>query len=101
MNTKILITAVLLTLSSSAGGADQADYEERLETAVAAQKKAASVGGEWRDIGKMLGQAGAFAEAGDYEGAIKILEVVEHQSLFGHKQMTSQAGKVGPEPYMQ
>ncbi len=80
---------------------DQMDFEKAHEAAVAAKKKAASVGGEWRDTGKILKKAKTLAKSGDYEAAIKLARKAEHQGHQGYEQMVSQAGKVGPEPFLQ
>ena len=99
--TPALITSALCLTVSAVPAADQADFEKAYGAAVAAQEKAASVSGEWRDIGKFLKEAKALAESGDFEAAIKLAEKAENQGHRGYEQMTSQAGKVGPEPFLQ
>lgn len=84
-----------------AQAADQARFDAAYAEAVAAQEKAASVGGEWRDIGKFLKQAQQLAKEGDFEAAVKLAQRAEHQGHAGYEQMTSQQGKVGPEPFLQ
>lgn len=94
----------LLLLAAPAGialAADAAAFEQALAAAEAARAKAASVSGEWRDTAKFIKQAQALAADGDYAAAVALAKKAEHQGLRGHEQMTSQAGKVGPEPYMQ
>ncbi len=94
--------ALTLCLGSTVTlAAGQADFEKAYEAAVAAQQKAASVSGEWRDTAKMLKQAKKKAEEGDFEGAIKLAKQAEHQGHRGYEQMTSQAGKVGLDPFVQ
>ncbi|HDK38036.1 MAG TPA: SoxXA-binding protein [Thiolapillus brandeum] len=74
----------------------QAQYESALKNAQAAVDKAASVGGEWRDIRwkkskkKYLPSAIKAAEAGDYEKALKLLEIVQFQAEAGYKQAMAQ-----------
>ncbi|WP_456405347.1 hypothetical protein [Thiolapillus sp.] len=74
----------------------QAQYETALKNAQAAVDKAASVGGEWRDIRwkkskkKYLPSAIKAAEAGDYEKALKLLEIVQFQAEAGYKQAMAQ-----------
>ena len=80
---------------------DQSDFDKAYEVAVAAQQKAASVSGEWRDTGKFLKEAKKFAEAGDFEAAVKLARKAEQQGHRGYEQMASQAGKVGLEPFLQ
>ncbi len=81
--------------------ADQESFDDALAVALAAQEKAASVSGEWRDVGQFLKDAQEKAAAGDFAGAIALAKKAEHQSLRGYEQMTSQAGKVGLDPYLQ
>ena len=100
---RVRLLAVLL-LASAGGPAladDAAAFEEALAAAEAARAKAASVSGEWRDTGKMIKQARVLAADGDFAAAVALANRAEHQGLRGYEQMTSQAGKVGPEPYMQ
>ena len=84
-----------------ASAADQSDFDMAYEAAVAAQQQAASVSGEWRDTGKFLKEAKKLAEAGDFEAAVKLARKAEQQGHRGYEQMTSQAGKVGLEPFLQ
>ena len=99
--TPALATLALCLAAPAVPAADQGDFEKAYEAAVAAQEKAASVSGEWRDTGKFLKQARKLADAGDFEAAIKLAEKAESQGHRGYEQMTSQAGKVGPEPFLQ
>lgn len=97
----LLLGLSLGILPGTVFAASQADYDKALQAAKAAQQKAASVDGEWRDMGKMLKEADKLAEAGKFEEATALVRTVEQQGHRGYEQMTSQAGKVGPEPYMQ
>ena len=99
--TPALVSLALFLIAPAVPAADQADFEEAYEAAVTAQEKAASVSGEWRDIGKFLKEAKKLAAAGDFEAATKLAEKAENQGHRGYEQMTSQAGKVGPEPFLQ
>ena len=95
---------VMLASCMASGGAlaaDQADFDKAYEAAVAAQQKAASVSGEWRDTAKMLEQVQKMAGEGDFEGAVKLAQQAEHQGQRGYEQMTTQAGKVGLDPFLQ
>ena len=98
--TPAFIALALCWVAPAVLASDPADFEKAYKVAVAAQKKAASVSGEWRDIGMFLKQARALAEAGDYEAAMKLAEKAERQGQRGYEQMVSQAGKVGPEPFL-
>ena len=99
--TPALIASALFFAVPTVLAADQAEFGKAYEAAVAAQEKAASVSGEWRDIGKFLKEAQKLAEAGDFEAAVKLAQKAENQGHRGYEQMTSQAGKVGPEPFLQ
>lgn len=96
-----VIALPLCLVAMAVSATDQADFEKAYEAAVAAQEKAASVSGEWRDTEKFLKEAKKLAEAGDFEAAVKLAEKAEQQGHRGYEQMTSQAGKVGPEPFLQ
>lgn len=97
---RVLGMLLLAAPAGAAPAADAAAFEQALAAAEAARAKAAAVSGEWRDTAKLLKQAGALAESGDYAAAVALAKKAEQQGLRGHEQMTSQAGKVGPEPYM-
>jgi predicted small secreted protein len=66
--------------------ADAADYEKMLRAAEAAQKTAADVGGEWRDVGKLIKGAKAAAESGAYAKATALANKARQQSELGYKQ---------------
>ena len=97
----VFVVLALCLGSAPALAADQAGFDEAYAAAVVAQQKAASVSGEWRDIAKMLEEAKKKAEEGDFEGAIKLAKQAEHQGHRGYEQMTSQAGDVGLDPFLQ
>ena len=99
--TSVLTALVLCGAAAVAPAADQSDFDKAYEAAVAAQQKAASVSGEWRDTGKFLKEAKKLAGAGDFEAAVKLAKKAEQQGHRGYEQMTSQAGKVGLEPFLQ
>lgn len=96
-----LIALAGCLVAAAAIAADSAEFDKAYEAAVAAQEKAASVDGEWRDIGKFLTEAKTLAESGDFEAAVKLAQRAEQQGHRGYEQMVSQAGKVGPEPFFQ
>ena len=74
----------------------QEQYEMALADTQAAVEKAAAVGGEWRDIRwkkskkKYLPSAQQAAAAGDYEKALKLLEIAKFQAEAGYKQAMEQ-----------
>jgi len=79
--------------------ATSASYEAATAAARDAQKKAASVGGEWRDIGSTLDKADAAAKAGDLAGAIKLADWAREQSEMGYEQALAQE-KAGAPSYL-
>ncbi len=74
-----------------------ARFQQVLAAAKAARKKAASVDGEWRDIGKILKKAEGAAKKGDYEKAIKLAEYARFQGDMGYQQAISQKGIGNPD----
>jgi hypothetical protein len=96
------VTAAALAWAGAgviAAEADAAAYEQALQAAEEAQKKAASVGGEWRDVGKFLKESQAAANAGDYAKATKLANQAKTQSELGYEQAISQEG-VGLSTYL-
>lgn len=79
-----------LSLSTAFAKADKSTYMKAFAQAKMWQKKAASVGSEWRDIGKFLKQAEEAAKKGDYETAVKLAEKARLQGEMGYKQALDQ-----------
>ena len=57
-----------------------------IKSAEAAREKAASVGGEWRDVGDMLKSAKTLAGAGDFDKAMEVASAAKFQSEKGYEQ---------------
>lgn len=76
--------------SLAADDADKASYEKSLAAAKEAQKKAASVGGEWRDVGSFIKDAEKAAEGGDYKTALKMSKRARVQGELGYEQAMEQ-----------
>ncbi|NEV62937.1 hypothetical protein [Thiorhodococcus minor] len=57
-----------------------------IEAAEAARKKAASVGGEWRDTAKMITEAEGLAKSGKFEESIALANKAERQGELGYEQ---------------
>ncbi len=87
-----VLTALALSLGASAvfAKADKSAYMKTFAEAKMWQKKAASVGGEWRDIGKFLKRAEEAAKKGDFETAVKLAEKARFQGKMGYKQALEQ-----------
>jgi hypothetical protein len=77
---------------------DKAAQAESLITAAEeARKKAGSVGGEWRDTGKMIKSAKTLAAAGEFEEAIKTAAAAKFQAERGYEQAMAEKGADFPE----
>lgn len=81
----------LLLASALIGGlsvtpAQATEAEKVIAAAETAQQKAASVGGEWRDTGKIIKQAKAAAKAGDEAKALQLAETAKQQGELGYAQ---------------
>lgn len=101
-----LIVAGLLTYACSAtGGATpesaameakqaqsftQNDYEVAIAAAKAAQKKAASVDGEWRDTDNIIEDSEEAAKKGDFNKATKLANKAKMQGEMAYKQTIDQ-----------
>jgi acyl-CoA reductase-like NAD-dependent aldehyde dehydrogenase len=95
-STKTLLLATSLTLFSggyltTAQAADMSSAEQAIAAAKDARKHADSVGGEWRDTGKMLAKAEALLKEGKYDDAEKMAQEAEAQAMLGYIQATSQS----------
>lgn len=101
MKLNTIISATFLSLALLAGCATTpmatADgYKEAEAAAKASMKKAASVGGAWRDSGKILKKAAAAAKKKDYAKAIKLAGQVQRQGELGYKQSMAEKGAQPP-----
>jgi hypothetical protein len=105
MNSKIVWRMVGLTFlilggcagaGSKPGNVSKTEYEKAVAAAKAAQRMAASVGGEWRDVDKFLRDAAKAAKAADYAKAIRLATKARVQSELGYKQ--AQDEKPPPTP---
>lgn len=87
---KILLTAcAALVLSLNPAFAD-GHVGKAIDAAKAAQKKAASVDGEWRDTGKMIKQAEELASEGKADEAIELAKKAQLQGEAGYEQAMGQ-----------
>ena len=85
------ITATLMISTAATAG----NTSDAINAAKAAKKKAASVGGEWRDIGKILKKAEAAAKDGKKGKAAKLAAKAEQQGKLGYQQAMAEK-KAGP-----
>lgn len=79
-----------------APSAEMAAYEAALAAANAERKKAAAVGGEWRDTGKIIKAAEKAAADGDYAKAKKLADQAADQGRIGQAQAAEQANVGNP-----
>lgn len=90
---RLLLVATLAlgsaVFASTANAADM-DAERAIAAAKKAQQQAGSVGGEWRDTGKLIKKAEKLLKEGKAEEAQKIAEEAEAQGMLGYMQATSQ-----------
>lgn len=89
----LLLAGILGCVSCSAQQTSETPaeaFEKAITSADAARKKAASVGGEWRDTGKLIKKARAAAEKGDYEKAVKLANTAKMQGEAGYQQAMDQ-----------
>jgi hypothetical protein len=93
----VTLLSALLSWALTASAEDMvAKYQNLLQETEAAVAKAASVGGEWRDIRwkkskqRYLPSAREAAEKGNYGDAIELLEVARFQAEKGYEQAIQQ-----------
>ena len=89
----LLLTASVAVFSSgylaSVNAADMS-AEASIAAAKDARKQAKSVGGEWRDTGKMIKKAEKLLKEGKTKEAAKLAQQAEAQGMLGYMQATSQ-----------
>lgn len=71
--------------------------EAMIDAAEEARQKAASVGGEWRDVGAMIKSAKTLAGAGEFDQAIEVASTAKFQSEMGYEQAMAERGADFPE----
>ena len=94
MQQSMKTTLLAATFAIFSGGylstASAADAVAAIAAAKDAQKQANSVGGEWRDTGKMIKKAEKLLKEGKTEEAAKLAQQAEAQGMLGYMQATSQ-----------
>ena len=86
---------------STKSAAEDPEFVKLLDEAKTAQKKADSVGGEWRDVGKSIEAAEKAAQDGDLEKAKKLLTQVKTHCEIGYEQAVSQKGNIQHPSFLQ
>ena len=95
----LLVFAIALPATAADKAAPDPTVTAAIEAAEAANKKAASVGGEWRDTGKMIKGARTAAMEGDNAKAGKLAATARFQAESGYEQAMSQK-KMGTPSYL-
>jgi hypothetical protein len=81
-----LCVGAVQAAQDAAGNDKAAEFQAAIEKAEAARKKAASVGGEWRDTGKIIKQAQTAAKKEDYSTALELAHDAYRQGELGYQQ---------------
>jgi hypothetical protein len=79
-----------MTTTLLADEASAAKAQKLIDAAEAARMEAASVGGEWRDTGKIIKKAKDRLKKGDYVAAAKLANEAAKQGHLGYQQAVSQ-----------
>lgn len=82
---------------ATAGGDEKAALDKAIADAEAARKKAASVGGEWRDTGDMIKQAQEAGAAGDFAKGMELANEAQKQGELGYAQAMQEKGAGFPD----
>lgn len=82
--------------AAATGEANADTLKAAVDAATSAKKAAASVGGEWRDIGKFLKKADALAKDSNFAKAEKLAKKAENQAKLGKAQMEEQSNLAFP-----
>ncbi|MDK1119184.1 MAG: hypothetical protein QGM50_10415 [Anaerolineae bacterium] len=88
--TKILKVALFASVLAFTITVNAGEAEDAIAAAKAAQKSAARVGGEWRDIRKLIRSAEKLLAQGKHEQAIKLAQKAEAHGRLGYIQATTQ-----------
>ncbi|HOP16518.1 MAG: SoxXA-binding protein [Chromatiaceae bacterium] len=100
MLTNKLALAVLiggLTVGGTAIATDKSDADAAIAAAKAAQQAASSVGGEWRDTGKLIEAAEKAVAEGNFGTAVDLAKQAEGQGMLGKDQALGQRGVGNPK----
>jgi len=71
--------------------------EAMINDAEKAREKAASVGGEWRDVGGLIKEAKTLAGAGEFDKAIEVASAAKFQSERGYEQALAERNADFPD----
>lgn len=89
---KLLLAASIAVMGASfTGTAFAGPAEDAIADAKEALKQADSVGGAWRDTGKMIKKAEELLSEGKTDEAVKLAREAEAQGMLGYMQATAQS----------
>ena len=86
----LLASSLALFGATASSGAFAGPADDAIADAKEAQKQADSVGGEWRDTGKMIKKAEELLAAGKADEAEQLAREAEAQGMLGYMQATGQ-----------
>jgi len=78
--------------AEAAAAAESASAKQSISSAKKANKKAKSVGFEWRDTGKLIKKAETSVKRGDNKGAMKLAGKAKTQAELAYKQYILEKG---------
>ncbi|MCB1724892.1 MAG: SoxXA-binding protein [Chromatiaceae bacterium] len=88
--TTLFLLGVCCLATLPVASATQDDFQQKLGAAEKARERAASVGGVWRDVDKLLKDARAAAAGGDFDKATALASTALTQSELGYQQAQEQ-----------
>lgn len=91
MKQLLLAASIAAFAAVTSSTAFAANAGQAIADAKEAQKQANSVGGEWRDTGKMIKKAEELLAAGKADEAEKLAREAEAQGMLGYMQATGQS----------
>ncbi|MCP3849842.1 MAG: rhodanese-like domain-containing protein [Gammaproteobacteria bacterium] len=87
----VLVSSLSISSSILAANNEASLAQAAIDKAETSRQHAASVGGEWRDTGKIIKKAQAALKDGQFGKAIKLAGKAERQGSYGYEQAISQS----------
>ena len=85
-----LLFSTIVSNTTMAADKEAVTAQSAIDKAETSRQHAASVGGEWRDTGKLIKKAKAALKEGQFDKAIKLARTAERQGSYGYEQAVSQ-----------
>lgn len=92
--------AILCGLTGVLHANPQTEFDRSYAAAEQARQQSAAVGGEWREVGKLLDAAKKAAASGDFAKATLLAGQAQQQSELGYRQAREQQGHTGNPAYL-